>query len=282
MVLETSTVRYSSPLRFNDPFDVQAGLHLELDVAGLHETLLGRLQQLVLDEREPVFIDPDAPGAAVVQYGRGMRAEHGFPLERAREVLAPGFSLVEQNLEWMRTEYQRHVWEDVLPALRVFSVAERLDNLLMWAHYADEHRGAVFEFRVSAEIDNPLCVAAQVTYHATPPSLFTQEEFLGHWFGTGSWDRSRTNLTRYVLAKGSAWRHEREWRVWFPTESASGEPYEDVSLCANELAAVYIGCRIRESDRDHILRLLAARHAGTRAFRARRPVGRFELEYDAI
>lgn len=281
-VLEASTVRYSSPLLFNDPFDVQCGLDLQVQTVGLHELLLHRLHALVRADREPAFVDADAPGALAVRYGRSMAPTHGFPMERAREVLAPAFDLVGAHLERLRSDYQRHVWTEVLPNLRVFSVSEDRDNLLMWAHYADEHRGVVLEFRVSAEIDNPLCIATKVAYPQTPPALFDDEEFLGYWFGTGTWDRGRISLGRYAATKGSAWQHEREWRVWYPVEPRQGPLYEDCAICPNELVAVYLGCRISGPDQARILRTLNDRHRGVQAFVAQKAKGRFDLAYAAI
>ena len=281
-VLTSSTVRYSSPLLFNDPFDVQAGLDLQLEPHALHEPLLHRLQSLVLADTVPTFVDPAAPGALAVRYGRQMAPTHGFPLERAREVLTPLFDLVGQHLERLRSEYQRHIWCEVLPSLRVFSVSEDRDNLLMWAHYADEHRGAVLEFQVSAEIDNPLCIATQVAYLETPPPLFEAEEFLGHWFGTGVWDRHRISLSRYAATKGLAWQHEREWRVWYPAEPAQEQLYEDCAIRSKELVAVYLGCRISPRHRSQVLRALADNHQGVAAYGAQKAQSRFQLTFTAI
>lgn len=37
------TFRYSSPLLFNDPFDIQSGLHFDFDVDDIHLKILNRL-----------------------------------------------------------------------------------------------------------------------------------------------------------------------------------------------------------------------------------------------
>lgn len=42
-VLKTKTIRYSSPLRFNDPFDVQSGLHFDFDLGTFQEKVLDRI-----------------------------------------------------------------------------------------------------------------------------------------------------------------------------------------------------------------------------------------------
>ncbi|MDZ4857099.1 MAG: hypothetical protein SGJ26_19965, partial [Nitrospirota bacterium] len=52
-ILESSAVRYSSPLLFNDPFDVQSGLHFEFEIESLPEKIFQRIEQLVASDREP-------------------------------------------------------------------------------------------------------------------------------------------------------------------------------------------------------------------------------------
>jgi hypothetical protein len=42
-ILESSAVRYSSPILFNDPFDVQSGLHFDFDIDLLPDKLLDRI-----------------------------------------------------------------------------------------------------------------------------------------------------------------------------------------------------------------------------------------------
>jgi len=39
-VFTNKTFRYNSPLLFNDPFDIQSGLHYEFDVENIHLKIL--------------------------------------------------------------------------------------------------------------------------------------------------------------------------------------------------------------------------------------------------
>ena len=80
----------------------------------------------------------------------------------------------------LQGQLQAKWWEDFLPRLRVFSVSETNDNLLMWAHYAKDHTGVVFEFRVLAEQDNPLCIAKPILYSTYPLPLFSEAEYIEH------------------------------------------------------------------------------------------------------
>lgn len=54
-VLKSRTFRYSSPLLFNDPFDVQAGLHFDFDIETLHKKFLDRIQEFSVAPIEPTL-----------------------------------------------------------------------------------------------------------------------------------------------------------------------------------------------------------------------------------
>ena len=69
--------------------------------------------------------------------------------------------------------------------MRVFCVSEIHNDLLMWAHYADCHRGAVVEFRcIPSGAGSALCAARPVQYQASIPVFArTVEEWVAHMVG---------------------------------------------------------------------------------------------------
>src|SRR5262245_13045540 len=83
-ILRSGVVRYSSPLTFNDPFDVQSGLHFDFDLSTLHGRLLDRLEQLATQAPEPK-VDASDPWGKLVLLIRGHFAVSGFPRRRWQE-----------------------------------------------------------------------------------------------------------------------------------------------------------------------------------------------------
>ncbi len=92
-------------------------------------------------------------------------------------------------------------------------VSEERSNLLMWAHYAKDHTGAVFEFLSLPDEGNPLLVAEPVMYVDHPIPFFTESEWLDHIFSVRRLNESEL-YKRYVYTKSSDWRYEREWRCY--------------------------------------------------------------------
>lgn len=92
----------------------------------------------------------------------------------------------------------------------VLSLAEHNDNLLMWAHYAEEHRGFVIEFDTS---------------HPFFDRGAAQEDCFNHLQEvTYQLDRPTLSLERYsqsLLFKSPHWEYEQEWRMIVPTKEAT-------------------------------------------------------------
>ena len=93
---------------------------------------------------------------------------------------ASSFENLVRQFRVTQQEYQDAWWKTLLPGIRVFCVLEERSNLLMWAHYAKDHTGAVFDFLSLPDEGNPLLVAEPVMYVDHPIPFFTESEWLDH------------------------------------------------------------------------------------------------------
>jgi hypothetical protein len=179
----------------------------------------------------------------------------------------------------LQRQFQDKWWNDFLPKLRVFSVSESKDNLLMWAHYAKDHTGVVFKFRALAEQDNPLCMAKPIRYSKYPLPLFSESEFIEDIVSDCGLDENR--MLDYAYIKSDVWAYEREWRVWDLPREAGDTLYDQYPLWPEEIGAVYFGCKIDPDVRTKIARLLSG-HANSTAFQARKASDQFRLDFEPI
>ena len=238
-ILTTSTVRYSSPLLFNDPFDLQTGMPLKFDMNFLPERLFERIEALVLGAGVPAFLDAEGHPWS--------RPTHGFPRDALRDAFLPLFAVMKDYFMEEHCRFERE-WLEKVPRIRMLCVTEEHDNLLMWAHYAKNHTGAVLELRVMPEEDNALCSAQPVIYHPEVPSPFSEEHLLNAIVGAAKLTMDEL-CQHYARAKSDIWSYEKEWRLYDLAPSAEPPLYEDSGLKRNEVAAVYLGCRIAEADK---------------------------------
>jgi len=112
--------------------------------------------------------------AQVIKINRSLKTASAAKIAAIRkEVLSTPPSAI-----WDLAALQRSN-EEVVAKLRanferygVFCTSTRKDNLLMWSHYCDHHRGAVIEISPSAEKDSALLVSKPVAYSAERPLMY--------------------------------------------------------------------------------------------------------------
>ena len=277
-ILKNQTVRYSSPLKFNDPFDHQTGLHLSFDLNDFLRKLIDKFEFLA---KNPAInlVDPVDSIAKLVSIIREYYPTHGFPREKYDLHIEPILAEAAHSIEQTRLEFKEH-WIASLEKTRTFCVAEDRDNLLMWAHYAKDHTGAVLELWSLPEEDNAISVARKVSYVKQPPSFFTEDEFIDDFCGVKRLDI--TELTRRSIhTKSEHWAYENEWRVYFPLSESPGR-YEDLNLRASEFKAIYFGCCANSEFIDLALPMLAANFPSTKKFLTHKSASGFKVNFSEI
>ena len=96
------------------------------------------------------------------------------------------------------TEIIRDSIEKVKKNIGVLCLSDRPNNLLLWAHYADQHHGVCLEFDVLA--DPPLfCIPKKVLYDDTFPTI--------------NYLRNPSSVVEALCHKSKDWQVEGEYRV---------------------------------------------------------------------
>ena len=140
---------------------------------------------------------------------------------------------------------------------RVLCFAEEADNELLWASYADYHRGLCLGFDMS---DSFFAGVRPVQYldapktETEPPSTPTS--------GVDSWS----------LLKFKAWEFQKEWRLVLP-----GDEPKQVAFPKHALKAVILGYRFREQDFQDLKAVLIRGGYRVRILRIERVPGSFNL-----
>ncbi|MBW8311440.1 MAG: DUF2971 domain-containing protein [Rhizobium sp.] len=277
-ILQNQSVRFSSPLLFNDPFDHQTCLHLDFDLQQFPAKLLDRIEHLVRNPQIPIRQDV-GPIQLVLEIMRAKFSTHGFPrdafVREALPVLADGSNAIETT----RLGFEVH-WQESLKASRTFCVTEENDSLLMWAHYARDHTGAVLELWSLPEEDNALSVSEAVEYSDTPPAFFTEEAFLDLFTGVGQLD-VKALTRRSVYTKSNHWAYEKEWRVYYPLSDKPGL-FEYTNLRESEFKAIYFGCRAEPAFIASARALIAQHYPGAAQWVAERRKDAYAVTFREI
>ncbi len=163
---------FASPLSFNDPFDCRPNFELR----GTRAQLLQYYERLVARH--------------MPELGRDARRA-----EARRRVTDPAFDpRIPRNMDGVRRMYH----DTVTSKVGVMCLSEVHDDILMWAHYADSHRGVCLVFDPS----DPFFATAQPVLYRDDrphvnPLLHTHDQM----------------LDAAMLTKSKHWFYEREWRI---------------------------------------------------------------------
>lgn len=278
--LSRRTARWSSPLRFNDPFDTHFGLTFGFSVDDIPGVLGPRLKALVRSD------GPLSPGASkmvtrAVELARENR-RRGAPDDMT--ISATDLQAGVENARRYLADANKK-WQSQLRTKRLYCVSEVYDDLLMWAHYADCHRGAVIRLRCLPEKDSVLCGALPVMYQSRIPVVAeTADEWVAHLCGDKRLDLGG-HFTRLISAKSQHWSYEKEWRC-LDEDADTGLPdlqlFTDIDLYAEEISGVYLGCQIADRDRNELVRIVKSELSHAQMFQARRSTSAFALDFEEI
>lgn len=140
LVLRNLAVKWSSPALFNDPFDLQINLDFGFDLDEVDKFFYEETSRIVFSDDDPEG-DMSVPLFAILMQLRADRKKGKFTKEEFKK-LATG---LEKNAEEIKEVLNEGAvwWREFANDTRVFCVTEIHDDLLMWAHYADNHRGCL-------------------------------------------------------------------------------------------------------------------------------------------
>ena len=234
-VLSHKTLRWSRPALFNDPFDMQIHLALDIDENALTER--------AIDKISAAFADPGfSPGNHTGQLIARLKAQ-GTNLNRD-EVSSKFEGPIKQGLLTLRKNLPSFNEEFIgkMASSKILCLSDIADSVTMWSHYASNHRGVVFEFGSPDGVDSPWRTAKKVNYVDNSPHFFDLEFLSDFMAGYKSLDVFAI-MDLYVYTKGRQWDYEREWRIHAGDGRNHQADYEDIGFHKKELVGVIFGCR---------------------------------------
>ncbi len=246
---------------FNDPFECMYRITGDMTRAKAKD-------QLRVMSESPTFIGNASPHLktkkAVQRYLKSNRAAGA--LVQKYESVKDG---IQENREAMMDQILRVV---------CFSAAEAtpLDEILMWSHYADSHRGVRIGFRFPKGITWPFKISP-VRYQkarveidlSSEPSIIQEQLILA------------------IKTKSTAWAYEREHRLITNPDSCIAEmngrnkPIEFITIERDWVKRVDFGARHAPDQRISILDLLRRDYPAVECVQAKYHTEDYSLEYES-
>ena len=250
IVLVSRKLRWSSPVLFNDPFDIHADT-LQFDGVELQRALMEEISSLLRNPDNALVADPRL--RHMLDHALQSTPEHRAAMAAVTEEYEP---FVPDPAKDSLQELKR-VWGDMVPNMRVLCLSEVKDLTAMWAHYAANATGVVLQFEGVDRLDSPFLVARQVTYDDSPPAITRAREWARLMIRSPDWQNDMSFFDDYEHTKTAEWESEREWRISSMKRKGETGLYSDYPFKERELSAVYYGWKCAEDDRAAIDSLLS-------------------------
>jgi Protein of unknown function (DUF2971) len=146
----------------------------------------------------------------------------------------------------------------------IFSMSAKCDNLLMWSHYADCHRGICIKFKTTG---GKLfgCDLSKVDYQKQYPifSVYDKPDF--------------EFVKKYVRTKWLEWIYEEEWRIIYKETGCQSFLPE-----GEEISGVILGARISKRNKELVLKCLSQNNCKAKLYEAHEYKDRFGLDITLI
>jgi hypothetical protein len=274
--LSTLCLRFRSPLLFNDPFDC----YFPPKFSNLRRsvTIIEKRRRAILEGKEILPSDSKAAFnlAPLIGLAGSVPPE---VIERTRKHHRANMLAVANQFN---DELQIN-WENMVRRFRLLSLCAEIKNPLLWAHYADCHRGVAIEFDASfTSAESLFKTAKPVKYRRRVPRAYSRNDFIEDALGLKSLPDEAQAFLPLLLTKSLEWSCEKEWRV---VRVASEEPqglFTNMPFCPRALSKIYLGCRISNRNRKAIERLATGEFAHVEIHQAHQLQKRFALEFDHI
>lgn len=237
-LLSERKVRLSNPNNFNDPWDCRVHYRAPRDSEEGRRLLewLAKMVERFVQISEAEFVP------------------------RAQDFMSNPSSFVQM---------QEGMYRELCKVFRVYCLSEIPDSPLMWAHYADSHKGVCLEFDALTAPFSRGSGATKVKYQDTYPAYDID-----------------TAGYKFLVTKSEDWSYEAEWRLIAEERAFAQAPTprdvlttddDYLTLPAGVLKSVTIGCLADESSRHLIEHLVKSYAPGVLVRQAVLASDRYEL-----
>ena len=168
------------------------------------------------------------------------------------------------------------------------------DNLYMWGHYGNGHRGVAVEFNTkdlsAFALDKKQTISEsengwlKVSYDNKLKPIDRRAIYEFYMMADDA-ARLRSNLINYfnafLMTKSTVWRSENEWRLlWRNDETDLKYHYADIGDGA--IRAVYIGLRSSDALKNEVVSIASKNFPNAHIFKAKKLFGAFGLEFARV
>ena len=276
--LLNNRIYFNTPKNFNDPHDSFFYVDREKFSSILSELKPESIIRDILETRSsthfsPEKISPNSLLATKVTYDyiKSMNdADFAAYLERIQKNYSEISKLkseISQIIKFTQTNNLKQAREKTYIAC----LSEKIDSTLMWAHYADYHKGFAIEYS-SEELSSEAEKCSREHFFALLPVAYSKKQYdateyeketlwfyINRYYGIDVDFCTPDKLFNIKVnsIKGPDWSYEKEWRlILYPCSSNQKTP----GCITLKPTAIYLGSNISSSNEQIIRKLIEGKN----------------------
>lgn len=149
-------------------------------------------------------------------------------------------------------------------AAGIFSLSTNPRDILMWSHYASNHKGMLLQFKLTNDVDS-LLHALKMHYSMQYPSLDITKSFEGQF-------------ENIMMRKSKHWEYENEWRILRIGGARTFQPFKH-----EVLTSLVFGCKADDIFKKRVVNILNERESlgfsSIRILKAEMHESKYALKY---
>lgn len=266
LMLENETMRWSSPVVFNDIEECQFVPFTKDAMSSAYKEYLQILEKCaagILPPDYELYTDVTKIIVNVLRLTKGSGAMSADNLATLMEKVSSNFD----------QDFREFVNAALARCFRVMCLTTEHDNALMWAHYADQHRGCVFEIEDFFKSEPRGLRCGFVRYHE---NLETASDPLRILLYGETKEVTDSLINDVVFSKRTSWSYEKEYRLLFNesfgeittrvdmatnqrtivTKYQPETLYTDVAFCPKSIKSIGFGARAERSEIERLSKMI--------------------------
>jgi hypothetical protein len=246
-ILTHNEIFFSSPARFNNPFDSK--IPLDYSTGTKEEIIEYWSKHLLHPESHP---------------------PPGFKIDKIEELYDQGYFAS----DYMRKRALELTKNYGAKALGIFSLSANDSNILMWSHYSLAHSGflvkfssdSLREFCRKSTFDEGIITALDIVQYDTQmPKISAYRNTQNERFAS------------QFLTKAIDWKYEEEYRIL-----RHNSPDTVFQLPMDSIRGVILGCQIEEANKQKVIEILKGRGDKLPLYQANTAHLEFRLEFNQV
>ncbi len=272
-IIKNRKFRFSSPKSFNDPFDTNNLIIYGLPVEDFARKYIEEHPKIIEELKHSLSSIP----SDVTEFN-----EHIIKISKLGGVEQLIHEIINYKTYGLKDaeKYFKNSMKPKCNKFGIFCASEVYNETLMWAHYADSHRGVVFEILPSN--NSHFSKYKPVIYSDDRPAIFKTPEIMIKRTCQSKQKTISEVIFDVVYSKQKKWEYEKELRIALPNLTSEDNQHKNVKFHPNEISALYLGCNMGVDSRNTIIPLAKELNSNIHIFQSTLGESSYDLEFQQI